>query len=128
MNKRSSQSLSRRPAHLVCSGLNLHFGSLRRAGSRWFPGKRHLAGGKFLGGLLALALAACGCSMLTYTGPSGEHFTRCTFGSKTAIAALNVETGTNGIRRIELQGYQNDSTQALGTVTEAVVRAVMQAR
>ena len=40
--------------------------------------------------------------------------------------ALAVETGTNGIRRVELHGYQNDSSQALGAVTDAAVRAAIQ--
>jgi len=72
-----------------------------------------------------LVMLGTGCSMLSYTGPSGERFARLSLGAKTAIAALNVETGTNGIRRLELQGYQNDSTQALSTVTEAAVRAAL---
>jgi hypothetical protein len=29
----------------------------------------------------------------------------------------------NGIRRVELRGYTNDTTQALGTVTEAALQA-----
>ncbi len=75
--------------------------------------------------LTALAALTPGCSMLSYTGPTGEHFARFSLGSKTAIAALNVDTGTTGIRRLELQGYQNDSNQALTTVTEAAVRAAL---
>ncbi len=77
----------------------------------------------FLLPLLLFALS--GCSMLTYTSPGGEHFSRCSFGSKTAIASLSVEAGTNGVRRVELQGYQNDANQALSTVTEAAVRAAV---
>lgn len=73
-----------------------------------------------------LALAATGCTLLTYTSPNGERFTRGSLGSTTAISALAVETGTNGVRRIEMQGYQNDSNQALGAVTEAAVRAALQ--
>ncbi len=76
--------------------------------------------------LLLLPLALCGCSMLSYTGPGGERFSRFSFGSKTAIASLSVEAGTNGVRQVNLQGYQNDANQALGTVTEAAVRAAMQ--
>jgi len=56
---------------------------------------------------------------------SGERFSRFCFGSKTAIASLSVEAGTNGVRRVELQGYQSDANQALGTVTEAAVRAAV---
>ncbi len=74
---------------------------------------------------MGLALTLSGCSVLSYTGPAGEHFSRCCLGSKTAIASLSVETGTNGIRRVELQGYQSDANQALGTVTEAAVRAAV---
>ncbi len=74
----------------------------------------------------ALLSVLCGCQVLTYTSPTGESFTRSSLGSTTAIAALRVETGTNGLRRIELRGYQNDSTQALGIVTEAAVRGALQ--
>ena len=74
----------------------------------------------------ATAWLACGCTMRSYQGPGGERFTRCALGSTTAISALAVETGTNGLRRIEMQGYASDSNQALGTVTEAAVRAALQ--
>jgi hypothetical protein len=74
-----------------------------------------------------LLLAAAGCQSLSYTGPNGEHFSRTSFGSNTALQSLAVEAGTNGVRRVELHGYTNDSTQALSAVTEAVVRAAMQA-
>lgn len=74
----------------------------------------------------ALLCAAAGCTVLTYTSPSGERFTRGSLGATTAISSLAVETGTNGVRRLEMQGYQNDSNQALGSVTEAAVRAALQ--
>jgi hypothetical protein len=70
-------------------------------------------------------LLCAGCSVLSYSSPSGEHFSRLSLGVKTAIAALNVEAGTNGVRRLQLQGYQTDANQALGTVTEAAVRAAI---
>jgi hypothetical protein len=75
--------------------------------------------------LTAAALLATGCSTLSYTSPAGEHFCRLSLGGRTAIAALSVEAGTNGIRRLELKGYQTDSNQALSTVTEAAVRAAL---
>jgi hypothetical protein len=71
-------------------------------------------------------LFACGCQSLTYTGPNGERFTRSSLGSVTAVSSLTVETGPNGLRRVELRGYSSDPTQALGTVTEAAVRAAIQ--
>ena len=74
----------------------------------------------------AAGCLACGCTMLTYQGPNGERFTRSALGSTTAISSLTVETGTNGLRRVEMQGYASDSNQALGTVTEAAVRAALQ--
>jgi hypothetical protein len=37
-----------------------------------------------------------------------------------------VEADTNGVRRVQMRGYQNDTSQALGTVTEAAVRAAIQ--
>ena len=80
-------------------------------------------------GLVASAAALvllCGCQVLTYTGPSGEHFARSSLGANVAVSELAIEAGTNGLRRVELKGYQNDSGQALGIVTEAAVRAVLQ--
>jgi len=77
--------------------------------------------------LLSLsALTLCGCQILTYRGPSGETFTRSSLGANTTISSLTVESDTNGLRRVELRGYQNDSNQALGTVTEAAVKAAIQ--
>ena len=72
------------------------------------------------------ALTLCGCQVLTYRGPSGETFTRSSLGANTTISSLTVESDTNGLRRVELRGYQNDSNQALGTVTEAAVKAAIQ--
>ena len=76
--------------------------------------------------LTLVTAAACGCQVLTYTGPNGEHFSRSSLGSTTSIASLSIEAGTNGLRRVEMRGYQNDSTQALAAVTEGAVRAAIQ--
>jgi hypothetical protein len=84
---------------------------------------RHLVQFVFVASLTAFC---SGCQVLTYTGPNGEHFSRTALATTTSIASLSVETGTNGIRRVEMQGYQNDSAQALGIVTEAAVRAALQ--
>ncbi len=80
-----------------------------------------------LSALLTLLIAPllCGCQVLTYTGPSGERFSRVALGNSTALDSLKVEAGTNGVRRVELHGYRNDATQALATVTEAAVRAAL---
>ena len=50
---------------------------------------------------------------------------RSSFGASTAIAALRVEAGTNGLRSVRLEGYRNECEQALGAVTEAAVRAAL---
>lgn len=71
-------------------------------------------------------LALCGCQVLSYSGPSGEHFTRTSFAANTTISSLRVEADTNGLRRVELKGYQNDSTQALSAITDAAVKAAIQ--
>ena len=76
--------------------------------------------------LLALALAATGCQVLTYSSPNGERFTRSSLGANTSIQSLAIEAGTNGLRRVELRGYENDTSQAMGAVTEAAVRAAIQ--
>jgi hypothetical protein len=86
-------------------------------------GARRAAGGL---SLLAMLLGITGCTVLSYTSATGERFSRASFGANTSISSLSVATGTNGLRQIELRGYQNDSTQALGTVTEAAVRAALQ--
>lgn len=75
--------------------------------------------------ILVLGGLAAGCTVLTYTAPSGEHFTRCAVGANTSISSLRVDAGTNGERRVELQGYSNDSSQALATVTAAAVKAAL---
>jgi hypothetical protein len=72
-----------------------------------------------------LAVACVGCTVLSYTSPQGEHFTRSAFGTSTAFASLTLETGSNGLRRVQLEGYRNDAAQALGAVTEAAVRAAI---
>ena len=76
--------------------------------------------------LLLTAALITGCQILNYAGPSGERLTRVSLGSNTSISALSVETGSNGLQRVELHGYQNDSAQALGAVTEAAVRSAIQ--
>ena len=99
-----------------------------RGGSRVASGNLGSRFSNFLaaaGGLAAAGLL-CGCQMLSYAGANGERFWRGSLGAKTSIASLSVEAGTNGLRRLEMQGYQNDSSQALATVTEAAVRAAVQ--
>ncbi len=76
--------------------------------------------------LTLLTLPLTGCQVLTYSSPNGERFTRSSLASTTAIQSLSVDSTTNGIRRVELRGYQNDSSQALGVVTEAAIRAALQ--
>ena len=73
------------------------------------------------------AFLLCGCTVLTYRSPSGEHFTRSSLGSKTSIAHLTFEASTNGVRKVILRGYENDSSQSLGVVTDAAVRAAVSA-
>jgi len=58
------------------------------------------------------ALALSGCTMMTYTSPTGEHFARNSFGAKTSVSSLSVDATTNGVRRLEFKGYQDDGAQA----------------
>ena len=77
--------------------------------------------------LVALvATLATGCTVLSYSGPNGEHFTRGSLGANASISSLAIEASTNGVRRVELRGYQNDSSQVLGAVTEAAVKAAIE--
>ena len=73
-----------------------------------------------------VTLFATGCTVLSYTAPTGEHFTRGSLGANTSISSLAIEAGTNGVRRVELRGYQQDGSQALGVVTEAAVKAAIE--
>ncbi len=83
---------------------------------------------KWMLSLLTGTALLCGCQSLKYLGPNGERLSRFALGTKTTISDLALETGTNGIRRLHLRGYQSDSTQAMGVVTEAAVRAALQGR
>jgi len=76
-------------------------------------------------GCSTFALILCGCQVLTYRTPTGERLTRSSVGANTSISSLTLEGTTNGIRRIELHGYKNDTSQALGTVTEAAIKAAI---
>ena len=67
-----------------------------------------------------------GCQVLTYTSPNGERFTRSSFGATTTINSLALETTTNGVRRVELRGYENDTTKTLGVVAGAAVKAAIE--
>src|SRR5262249_5906175 len=73
-----------------------------------------------------VASLATGCTVLSYTSPTGEHFTRGSLGANASISSLAIEASTNGVRRVELRGYQNDSSQALSAVTEAAVKAAIE--
>jgi len=76
--------------------------------------------------LTYLTLLVSGCQVLTYTSPTGEQFARTALGTTTSLSSLTVETGTNGLRRVEMHGYQNDAAQALSAVTAAAVSAAVQ--
>jgi hypothetical protein len=73
-----------------------------------------------------VASLATGCTVLSYSSPTGERFTRGSLGANTSISSLAIEAGTNGVRRVELRGYQQDSSQALSAVTEAAVKAAIE--
>ena len=76
--------------------------------------------------VLCLSLLCPACTITSYRSPSGERFTRSSLGANTSLHSLAFEATTNGLRRVELHGYQNDSAQALGAVTEAAVRGAIQ--
>ena len=101
-----------------------------RAGGRkvTFARLRHLMTESVGLGLGCVTLALLtGCTVLSYTSPSGEHFTRSSLGSKTSIAHLSVESRTNGVHKVDLRGYKDDNTEALGAITEAAIRAAVTA-
>jgi hypothetical protein len=93
------------------------------------PAQRRMqSGARAIGRTLLMGAVSllCGCQELTYTGPSGERFSRRCLGTSTSVGRLSIETATNGVRRVQLEGYHNDGTQSLGVVTEAAVRAAIQ--
>ena len=63
---------------------------------------------------------------MTYQAPTGERFTRSSLGSTTSLTSLSLVTETNGLRRVELRGYENDSSKVLGAVTGAAVKAAIE--
>jgi hypothetical protein len=71
------------------------------------PAKRLLA-------IPFLALCVTGCTILSYQSPTGEHFTRSSLGSKTSIAHLTFEANTNGVRKLQLKGYDTRFGPILG--------------
>lgn len=75
--------------------------------------------------IVATSCLLAGCQVIAYRTASGERLTRASFGSTTSISSLAVESSTNGIRRLDLRGYRNDTAQALSAVTEAAVRAAV---
>jgi hypothetical protein len=75
---------------------------------------------------MVCAISGGGCHVLQYQSATGERFTRAVLGVNTSLAALVLESDTNGVHRVELRGYASESSQALGTVTEAAVRAAVQ--
>jgi hypothetical protein len=74
-----------------------------------------------------LPLLTAGCTLMSYTSPTGEHFSRTSLGANTSLHSLAFDASTNGLRRVEVRGYAADNAQALGTVTEAAIRAALSA-
>src|SRR5437899_11916857 len=68
----------------------------------------------------------CGCQVLTYTGPNGERFKRLSVATTTSLTSVTVETGSNGLRRVEVHGYRHDLSQTLATVAESAARGAVQ--
>ncbi len=52
-----------------------------------------------------IPLCVTGCQVLTYTSLAGERFTRSSLGANTSIHSLTVKAGTNGTRKVHLNGY-----------------------
>src|SRR3954469_13904066 len=82
---------------------------------------------KILGGFSLIPLCLCGCQVLTYSAPTGERFSRSSFGANSSIHSLSVESSTNGIRKVHLNGYENNPPEALGGVTDPADKAAIQA-
>lgn len=73
----------------------------------------------------ALIVLLSGCTVTKYVSPTGESFTRSSFGTKLQVSELTVTGDTNGIRSIILKGYANDQVQAIGVAVEAAVSAAV---
>lgn len=73
-----------------------------------------------------LSVLVSGCNVTRYASPTGEKFSRWAIGARTSVSSLRVETGTNGLRQLDLKGYQNDTAATAAAVTESAVRAAVQ--
>lgn len=74
---------------------------------------------------LACLILLTGCTVTKYTAPTGETFTRTSFGTKLNVSELSVACGSNGVRTITMKGYANDQVQAIGIAVEAAVSAAI---
>lgn len=72
-----------------------------------------------------ICLLLTGCTHTSYIGVNGERFSRWQLGSLTAVGRLKITPQTNAPPIVELEGYNNDSLQAIGAVTEAAVRGAV---
>jgi len=75
---------------------------------------------------LVLVLETPACTVTAYKSPTGERFTRASFGTTAAVSELTVTGDTNGVRTLSLKGYSSDQAQALSAVTSAAVTAALQ--
>jgi hypothetical protein len=77
--------------------------------------------------ILAAAVILTGCTVTRYAAPTGETFSRTSFGTRLSVGELTVTAGTNGVRTITIKGYANDQVEAIGVAVDAAVSAAVKA-
>ncbi len=63
-----------------------------------------------------------GCTVTTYSDPSGAKFTRASLGTTQSIGAIRVEAAGDK-KVLTVEGYTNEQAQVAGAVVEAAIKA-----
>ena len=74
---------------------------------------------------VCILVLTAGCTVTSYTSPTGEKFSRTAIGTKTSVGELSVAADAGGVRSLKLKQYSNDHTETAAAVTEAAVRAAL---
>lgn len=74
---------------------------------------------------IAIAAALSGCTITTYH--HGDfHFTRVTIGANTIAPKVTVKIAADGSREFDIDGYNQNQSQAAGTITQGVTAGVIE--
>jgi hypothetical protein len=68
----------------------------------------------------------CGCSTISYTD-GHTTISRSSVGNKLSISKLMIEKDTNGVTKVNMEGYANDQVEGLRAVAEGVAKGMAEA-